>query len=148
MQHCSSDLAVSGQIKQERQTQRLTWTRCRSPGSQNGIADHLQRFGEVKVMQNQKVAGRGWDQHFGTVWCQPHTHEKSGVKELLVRTAVFSAPRKREGIRLPPASPWEISERQPYIQGHLLSCKHFSHPLSLLSVLFKKVLLLHHQLTY
>lgn len=45
-------------------------------------------------MQNQKIPRGGGDQHFWTVWCQSHPHEKTGVKKLLVRTSFFSTPRQ------------------------------------------------------
>lgn len=47
-------------------------------------------------MQNQKISRGGWDQHFGTVWCQPHSHKKTGVKKLLVGTSVFCAPGQQK----------------------------------------------------
>ena len=43
-------------------------------------------------MQNQKISRGGRDQHFGTVWCQPHSHKKTGVKKFLVGTSIFCAP--------------------------------------------------------
>lgn len=77
-------------------------------------------------MQNQKVTRGGGDQHFGTVWCQPHSHQKTGVKKLLVGTSILCAPgqqdKHRRGLWSAPAQGLDHVHKSPGCAQHHSFC--------------------------
>lgn len=82
-------------------------------------------------MQNQQVTRGGGDQHFGTVWRQPHSHQKTGVKKLPVGTSILCAPgqqdKHKKGLWSAPARGPDCVHKGPGHAQHHSLCSPQNH---------------------